>query len=957
MIKKITSLIITLVMLVSAIPTFAAKEDTANATQAAYGTPTIDGQIESLWDSTNYNIISRTLSTGKYFYKGWFKVLWDEHNMYVLAKIYTSQMDNSNQSPWNNDSFEVFVDEDGKRTTKYENDDYQLRSDFDGNVSGQNHNLDNVKTATQKSDEYFIVEMAYPFKTISPTAGQKIGFDVQVNASATVAAKRGVYVWSKSSVVGGQSNNTSVFGTLTFEDKVSVTKFNEPEWVKPQITPYAKKDKSVTYTSLTDVTTYFDDVPFNYTIIHANDYPCMAVDDLAKVIGGESDGSTITKDGYSIKYTNRNRLAEDKNGHIMLERTPFINDGRLFVPMSSLEVTLGYKIEYPRFDKALYISTGTNYPEREVIVNVADYGAVGDGAADDKDAILRAFNAAVMSGKPSKLVFEANKTYRVSEKMDNMAFFQINGVNNFTLEGNGSKILFDTPTNTFMYIVGSADIHINNIEAEWKEHTSTQGRIIAVDNENCVLTMEIDEDFVLPPDDEWVAEFQGSSAAWNFSQIMDPIENRLKFMPTDAIFASSVKHVKGRIYNVQLESRHKSTMPYIEVGDRMALKSKYFAYDMPTSCKGSFDATNAIVFFGSKDVTLDGVYVYGGHMFMLGAGFCEGRLNIKNSGMKLKDGALEVTNADGLHFWRNRAAVTVEGCTLLNNLDDHMNTTSVDAVILSKKDDRTFLVDYDLRFQSGDEIVFFNSTNHTVLGTGYLEYCEEGGGYLLHVDRDIKDVITQADRNGAPTYVYNASASSKGTIVRNNKFIHSRRHAYIVRSANTIFENNEIINCGGSSVAAMNELVDQGQGRYEGPFPSSFTIRNNYTKNDGIDGNYFPLEIKSYNALLGEDAPIEGMLIENNVFDSAVDTRVMSINSVDGLYMLNNTIRCDKATSEKLQPIVISNSKIEMIDGITFDYPQNVNAVISIAGCKVNEENIKNIKIKDGNTAKPYTIE
>ncbi len=320
--------------------------------------------------------------------------------------------------------------------------------------------------------------------------------------------------------------------------------------------------------------------------------------------------------------------------------------------------------------------------------------------------------------------------------------------------------------------------------------------------------------------------------------------------------------------------------------------------------------------------------------------------------MKLKDGALEVTNADGMHFWRNRASITIEGCTLLNNLDDHVNNNTANAIVVSKKDDRTFLVDFDQRFQSGDELVFYNRDTHTVLGTGYLEYCETGGGYLLHVDRDIKGVVAQG--SGTPTLVYNANSSSKGTIVRNNKFIHSRRHAYIVRSANTIFEGNEIINCGGSSLAAMNELTS---GACEGPFPSSFTMRNNYTKNDGIDGNWYPLEVKSWDALLGEDAPIEGMLIENNVSDSAVDTRVMSINSVDGLYMLNNTIRCDKATSEKLQPIVISNSKIEMIDGITFDYPQNVKSVVSIAGCKVNEENIKNIKIKDDNTAKPYTIE
>ena len=72
--------------------------------------------------------------------------------------------------------------------------------------------------------------------------------------------------------------------------------------------------------------------------------------------------------------------------------------------------------------------------------------------------------------------------------------------------------------------------------------------------------------------------------------------------------------------------------------------------------------------------------------------------------------------------------------------------------------------------------------------------------------------------------------------------------------------------------------------------------------------------------------------------------------------MLNNTIKADKMLNESTQPVVISNSSIKMIDGLNFDYKQNVNAVITIAACEVDESNIKNINIIGSNTAVPYSI-
>ena len=45
-----------------------------------------------------------------------------------------------------------------------------------------------------------------------------------------------------------------------------------------------------------------------------------------------------------------------------------------------------------------------------------------------------------------------------------------------------------------------------------------------------------------------------------------------------------------------------------------------------------------------------------------------------------------------------------------------------------------------------------------------------------------------------------------------------------------------------------------------------------------------------------------------------------------------------------------------MIDGLNFDYKQNVSAVINIVACDVDENNIKNINIIGENIAIPYSI-
>lgn len=750
-------------------------------------------------------------------------------------------------------------------------------------------------------------------------------------------------------------SSKTVKKTFDYPKGVECTKLCAYVWNASNMNPLcsfvkAADSTSTKYVLLTDVTESFDGKERNYPILLSEDYPLIKLGDLAELIGGTSTADSLTKDGETVRFEPKNRLGEYNGGHLMLEREPIMRYGELYVSISVVQTALCYSMEYYRFDNRLELSSGTNYPDTEYIVYAHDFGAVGDGVTDDKDAILKAFNAAIMSNRPSKLVLDANKTYLVSEKVDTWAFFDLNGVENFIFDGNGSKILFETPTNTFVGMSNCTNVQFMNIDAQWKEHTSTQGAITSIDYDKKRFVLKIDSGYSLPPTDEWVTEFQGSTGAWSWAQIMEPanVADRLKIMSRDHYVIESVKEVGDRLYMIQLNTSSSRGLESLNTGDRFTIKTKQFAYDF--SSTGKSGSTNAINILRSKDVTFDGVYVYGGHMFMCGAGFCDGRLVFKNSGMKLKNGQLEVTNADGIHIWRNRANLIVDNCTFLNSLDDHINTKSENAVVVSSADNKTFTVDYYLNWRIGDEMLVYDKTNHSVLGTAYLKNVEQSGSnYILTLDREIVGAKTDGT-----TLVYDVDASSRGTVIKNSTFKNSRRHAYIGRSPNTLVMNNTVENCGASAVAAMNELVDNS--RCEGPFPSTFTMRDNTVTGVGTTPGFYPIEVKSWGAKNGETKAIDGLLIENNSVSQKNTDSFIVINSVKDLYMINNEVKYNGELLSTTKPIVISNSDIALIDGVNFDFTQNVNAVITIDGCNVDENNIKNINVNSGNTAKKYVI-
>ena len=143
-----------------------------------------------------------------------FRTLWDENHLYVYAIISDSLLSDASPNVWEQDSVEIFVDQNNGKTDVYQEDDGQYRMNFNNARSFGGHaGEDNFVSAAKVIEGGYVVEAAIRLDKIKPEKGTVIGFDLQVNNDEDGQGTRdSVVIWSDPT---GQSyQNTSRFGVL-----------------------------------------------------------------------------------------------------------------------------------------------------------------------------------------------------------------------------------------------------------------------------------------------------------------------------------------------------------------------------------------------------------------------------------------------------------------------------------------------------------------------------------------------------------------------------------------------------------------------------------------------------------------------------------------------------------------------------------------------------------------------
>ena len=159
----------------------------ANATK---GTITVDGTIDAAWEDA-LSVPIDTFSMGTTGAAGTAKLLWDKDNLYVLAEVKDPVLSKASANVYEQDTVEIFLDENNRKTTSYEADDIQVRVNFDNEKSVTDGlSTDRFTSATKKTADGYIVELAIPSTLGGFTAGQIVGFDAQINDDGDGEGKR-----------------------------------------------------------------------------------------------------------------------------------------------------------------------------------------------------------------------------------------------------------------------------------------------------------------------------------------------------------------------------------------------------------------------------------------------------------------------------------------------------------------------------------------------------------------------------------------------------------------------------------------------------------------------------------------------------------------------------------------------------------------------------------------------
>ena len=223
-----------------------------------YGTISVDADADAAWG--NAVNIPLTINKGSEASAN-AKVLWDDDNLYVYATVNDAVLDKTGAQTHEQDSLEVFIDEDNGKTASYGEDDKQYRINYENEQSfnGKKCLAENVKSATKTIDGGYVVEAAFKWTDIKPANGTKIGLELQIN-DAKGGKRIGTLSWYDETGMGWSGSN--VYGTVELTGKTGSNgggssvnpgtsdtkpdvKPNGKQDTKPDVKPDGKQDTTI----------------------------------------------------------------------------------------------------------------------------------------------------------------------------------------------------------------------------------------------------------------------------------------------------------------------------------------------------------------------------------------------------------------------------------------------------------------------------------------------------------------------------------------------------------------------------------------------------------------------------------------------------------------------------------------------------------------------------------------
>lgn len=510
-------------------------------------------------------------------------------------------------------------------------------------------------------------------------------------------------------------------------------------------------------------------------------------------------------------------------------------------------------------------------------IQVADYGAIGNGLSDDRESTLRAFVMLLSQKKPATLYFSPDKLYYLKRQKGARpgAIFTIDGKQNLTIDGQGATVILDHFDSAF-FLSNNKNISIKNLKFDYITPTFTQGKVVGIKAAN-YLDIEVSPGYPMP-NPSAAKDFANSAtfdSTGNFLRNINIFIHRLEVAPSGTT-ANTL-----RIYP---EEAFLTDISKLKLGYLFVFRT----YAHPQGRLFNMNKNNG--------VTLQNLSVYG----TMGGSFLatenEGELVFDHIQIMRKSGSdrLVVGLADGIHVFDNRALVTIKNCLIERLLDDGINIGSMAEVspnIISSRE-------LDLRSTSngnsspelrpGDTVSAYNlggAGSSYFLGSAKITEVKTSVPRVRRVvlDKPISGMRALSADSGNlggqnlkdmdATRFFVSEIANPEYIIVNNVIRDKQRNGILAKGSYGLIRGNRLENLSGNGISTTNILKFN-----EGSFATDIEISANQF--DGIAENGVVIGLSSNKKRPRDTVPVNATIV-NNVFNNLDSFAVKMTNASD----------------------------------------------------------------------------
>jgi hypothetical protein len=408
---------------------------------------------------------------------------------------------------------------------------------------------------------------------------------------------------------------------------------------------------------------------------------------------------------------------------------------------------------------------------KPIILHAAQFGAQGDGKADDGPAVQRMLAKAAGCAGPVTLQFESRKRYFLKTGRNRYGFW-INGAAGLTLDGGGSVFLIDSEQR-FLSLTRSSRVVVRNFKVDYRPLPFADGLVIATDKPAGTIDVSIDEGEALPPpggptheDGEqayfgslWrpgVYEQEGTGGAYRVRNNVDVHDVR------DPGTIGAFRRV------VRVQSN-----PNDPVFDLITPGVSCFSVPV-RGIAHRYGSGETVRITANRDVTLENIEIWSAPWMAFVISENRGSVLVRRAAVRPPPGTTRINSSwrDAFHVKNNRASLLFEDCIVQGTGDDAFNIASHTSTVRELLSPTRIRISQNFplsvaAMEPGDTLVFYSSSRGAVLGRAGIVRSDPPAGrfdrapvFTIDLDAPVPGLAA------GNTLLWNIQSSNPNTLLR-----------------------------------------------------------------------------------------------------------------------------------------------------------------------------------------------